>query len=124
MTIYIWLPFKVLGANVFKKALEEKLDLARYFHDEIKKNDCWEIIAPPELSLTVFRFYNKKMDQKELNRINQAIINQVNEKFRTYISGTFINENFVLRNCILSFKTHKQHVDWLLEDLNHAVRVY
>ncbi len=118
----IWLPFKVLGTDVFKTALKEKLDLAKYFHDELKKNDCWEIIAPPELSLTVFRFYDKAMDQDELNRVNQEIITRVNDKFRTHISGTFINDHFVLRDCILSFRTHRKHIDWLLEDLNSAVK--
>ena len=118
----IWLPFKVLGAGVFKTALKEKLFLSKYFQDEIKKKDCWEIIAPPELSLTVFRFYDKQMDKEELNRINQEIINHVNSQLRTYISGTIINGNFVLRDCILSFRTHREHVDWLVEDLNNAVK--
>ncbi len=117
----IWLPFKVLGASVFRRALEEKLDLAHYFHNEIQKNQIWEIIAPPELSLTVFRYYNPQKTVEELNSINRKILDTVNKKFRTNISATVVNGNFVIRNCILSFRTHKEHVDWLIEDLNMAV---
>lgn len=120
----IWLPFKALGANVFRSALQEKLDLAHYFHYELKKSECWDIIAPPELSLTVFRFNKKGMNQDELNRINQELIHRVNDRFRTHISGTVIRDQFVLRDCILSFRTHQKHIDWLLQDLNNAATLF
>ena len=116
----VWLPFKMLGAEVFRKSLDEKLELASYFFQQLLRSGRWEIIAAPELSLTVFRHNNPRQSTDELNRINQQIIEFINQKGRVNLSGTKINNNFVIRNCILSFRTHRQHVDWLLEDLNEA----
>ncbi len=116
----IWLPFKMLGADVFRETLNEKLELAKYFHLKISENVRWEIIAPPELSLTVFRYNNLELTDEALDQINRRIIDNVNDKGRVNLSGTLINNRFVLRNCILSFRTHRKHVDWLLEDLDEA----
>ncbi|MCP3674752.1 MAG: aminotransferase class V-fold PLP-dependent enzyme [Gammaproteobacteria bacterium] len=117
----VWLPFKMLGAGTFKKALEEKLELADYFYDCIEKSGDWEIIAKNDLSLSVFRYNHTNYSVDQLNKINRKIINYVNDKGRTILSGTLIDNNFVIRNCILSFRSHKMHVDWLIDDLNEAL---
>ena len=120
----IWLPFKMLGATAFKDTLQEKLDLADYFFKEISKDKRWKILAEPELSLTVFKFSNENLSMEELNGINKVIIDKVNEKGRANLSGTLINGHFVIRTCILSFRTHKKHVDWLLQDLKQCLVSY
>ena len=117
----VWLPFKMLGAGSFRDALQEKLQLASYFHQKISQSNRWEIIAAPELSLTVFRYNNPRLNVAELNAVNKKIINHVNNKNRAIVSGTIINGNFVIRSCILSFRTHEIHLDRLIEDLNQAL---
>lgn len=117
----VWLPFKILGAQVFRNALNEKLDLANYFYQKLMKEQRWEIVTSPELSLTVFRFSQQDLSIEHLNQINQTIIQTVNDRGRVNLSGTMVDKYFVIRNCILSFRTHRKHVDWLLEDLNEAL---
>lgn len=116
----VWLPFKMLGAEAFRITLNEKFELARYFHQEIVASGRWKIVAVPELSLTVFKYHDHNQSVDRLNKLNQQIIEWVNQKGRVNLSGTLIGECFVIRNCILSFRTHKQHVDWLLDDLDEA----
>jgi aromatic-L-amino-acid decarboxylase len=119
----IWLPFKMLGAEAFRKALTEKIQLSQYFCEKLKQDTVWKIIAEPELSLTVFRYDDINKTIEELNDINQKIINFVNNKGRVNISGTKIDGYFVLRSCILSFRTHESQVTMLLEDLTEAVKI-
>ena len=116
----VWLPFKLLGAEVFRKTLDEKLELANYFYQQLCQDERWEVVTAPELSLTVFRYSNPQKSTDELNSINREIIEHINHKGRVNLSATVINNKFVIRNCILSFRTHRQHVDWLLEDLDNA----
>jgi aromatic-L-amino-acid decarboxylase len=74
----IWLPFKMLGADAFRKALNEKIELAQYFCEKLKQDTIWKIIAEPELSITVFRYDEVGKTIEELNDINQNIISLVN----------------------------------------------
>ncbi|MCL6508184.1 MAG: hypothetical protein K6T59_14300, partial [Bryobacteraceae bacterium] len=46
----LWLPLMVYGLAPFRAALEEKLELARYFHAEVQRLG-YEAGPPPELSV-------------------------------------------------------------------------
>jgi len=118
----VWLPFKLLGVDVFENALNEKLQLAEYFHHTISQFDEWKIIASPELSLTVFRYTAKDKTSQQLDEINRAVLEWVNHKGRVNISGTIIDNSFVIRNCILCFRTHREQLDFLIEDLNLGLK--
>ncbi|MCF6192935.1 MAG: aminotransferase class V-fold PLP-dependent enzyme [Kangiellaceae bacterium] len=117
----IWLPLKMLGANAFREALTEKLELADYFYQKVASNPQWQIVAKPQLSITVFKYSNNSMSIEQQNYINHEIIEYVNTKGRANISGTIIDDYTVIRCCVLSFRTHKIHLDHLLEDLNEAL---
>jgi len=119
----IWLPFKMLGAGAFRKELDEKLDLAQYFHKLLSNIKHWQIIASPELTLTVFRYYNPQFSKEELYAINHDVIDYINNKCSSYLSGTIISGNFVIRCCVLSYRTHKIHLDNLLEELEEGLDV-
>ena len=116
----IWLSLKMMGAAMFRETLEEKLDLAHYLHQQLSADPRWQIIAEPELSLTVFRYHDLQKSDDELNKINQKIMSYINKKARTNISGTRVDGNFVLRSCILSHRTRRLHLDWFIEDLQEA----
>jgi aromatic-L-amino-acid decarboxylase len=117
----VWLPFKMLGANVFKETLNEKLELANYFHEKISQSGRWQIVAAPELTITVFKYSNESLSLVELNKINQSVLEYVNDKGRANLSGTIINDYFVIRCCVLSFRTHQLHLDHLLGDLDEGL---
>ena len=117
----IWLPFKLLGVEAFRKTLQEKLDLAQYFYRKIVEHKSLEIVAAPELTLTVFRYHNNELPLDSLNQMNRQILENINRKGRVNLSATIIDNVFVIRCCILSFRTHKKHVDWLLDDLQGAI---
>lgn len=67
----ILLPFKMLGAEDFRKALTEKIQLAQYFCEKLKQDTAWKIIVEPELSVSVFRYDYVDKTIEELNDINQ-----------------------------------------------------
>jgi aromatic-L-amino-acid/L-tryptophan decarboxylase len=113
----IWLPFKMHGVQAFRTTLQEKLDLAQYFCEQLRLDSRWKIVATPELSLTVFKYSNSQLSKDELNIINRQIIENINRKGRVNLSGTSIAGEFVIRTCVLSFRTHQLQLDQLLEDL-------
>ncbi len=117
----IWLPFKMYGVQAFRQALREKLNLANYFCEQLLLDSRWKVDAHPELSLTVFKYINADLSKDQLNLINRQIIENVNHKGRVNLSGTSIKGEFVIRTCVLSFRTHKLQVDQLLEDLTEQL---
>lgn len=108
----MWLPLKTHGVTPFKAALEEKLVLTTYFRKEVKKLG-FKTGPTPDLSITYF-WYPFAEGQNEKNR---KLMQLCHEDGRVFLSSTKINDKFVIRMAILSFRTHKAEIDKALEML-------
>ncbi len=117
----VWLPVKLHGLAAFRTNLEEKLDLALYATQALKSMPGVEIVAEPQLSIVVFRLVRPGLDPETLNRLNRDVIERVNARQRIHISGTVLAGAFVVRICVLSFRTHVERLEQGLEDIRAAL---
>ena len=126
----VWIPLCLHGARAFREALDEKLALAEYFHAGLVRlrdgGRPIEIVGPPQLSTVAFRV-GRRADEplRHWNRRNAALMAGINERDRVYLSSTTLpvhdGDAFTLRVCVLSFRTHRRHMDAGLEDLEAAL---
>jgi aromatic-L-amino-acid decarboxylase len=114
----LWLPLKLHGVAPFRACLEEKLLLAKYFHQEVHKLG-FECRLEPELSVVVYRYVPKHGDANEFNR---RLLEAVVADGRVFISSTMLEGNYTLRFACLAFRTHLKTVDALLEVLHDQVQ--
>jgi len=101
----VWLPLLLHGTRVFREALQEKLDLARRFHEGIEDDPAIEVPWAPQLSVVAFRLAggDDADDQRFLDRIHRAN--------RVMLSSTMIRGRHLIRACILSHRTHRDRID-------------
>jgi aromatic-L-amino-acid decarboxylase len=117
----VWLPLKMHGIAPFRHNLQEKLDLARWATEELRKIVGLEIVAEPQLSIVAFRLARPGLDTEALNRLNRELLERINARKRVYLSGTTLDGCFTLRICVLSFRTHLDRMQAGLEDIRTAV---
>lgn len=126
----LWLPLKMHGVGAFADALDEKLDLAREAADRIAALPGVRMVTRPELSLFAFRVTVDHLDQAErdahfLDGLNKRIIARVNDRGRVLLTGATVLLDgapaFVIRVCVLSFRTHRDRIHALVEDLGAAI---
>jgi glutamate/tyrosine decarboxylase-like PLP-dependent enzyme len=115
----LWLPLKLFGVAPFRACLEEKLLLARYFHQEIRKIDGFEAGPPPELSVVTYRYVPPDRDA---DAFNKRLVTEVQHDGRVFISSTVLDGNFTLRMAALCFRTHLDRIDTALEVLREKAR--
>lgn len=113
----VWLPMKLHGATTFRRYLDEKLDLAVYIHQRLQDLPEIEILAPPELSILAFALRADGRTIAERNTATQKLMQRINHKQRVYLSGTTLNGVFAIRIAISAYRTHREQVDMLYEDL-------
>ncbi|HKD11408.1 MAG TPA: pyridoxal-dependent decarboxylase, partial [Thermoanaerobaculia bacterium] len=118
----VWLPIEMHGIEPFRTNLDEKLDLALWATEELKKIRDIEILAEPQLSIVAFRLVRPGLDLKGLNALNRGLMDRVNRRKRIYVSGTMLGDIFAIRFCVLSFRTHFERMQNGLEDLRAAVQ--
>lgn len=109
----LWLPLKLHGLAPFRACLEEKLWLARYFRQRVSALG-YEVGPPPDLSVVHFRLGSGTAEAEIANR---RIAQAIQRDGRVFISTTVLNGVFTLRFAALSFRTHREQVDVLLEQL-------
>lgn len=106
----MWLPLKHYGEAPFRACIEEKLLLTQYFKEQILEMG-FELMCEPELSVVAYRYVPENGDANEFNKKLMALMHEDGEIF---ISSTMLNGKYVLRFACLSFRTHLEHVDKLL----------
>ncbi|MDQ3862432.1 MAG: aminotransferase class I/II-fold pyridoxal phosphate-dependent enzyme [Actinomycetota bacterium] len=115
----LWLPLKLAGVAPFRAALEEKLLLARHFHETMRLEDGFEVGAVPDLSIVTFRYLPRRGDPDAFNR---RLIDAVQRDGRVFVSSTMIGGRFTLRMAILSLRTHLDTVEQAIEILREKAK--
>jgi aromatic-L-amino-acid/L-tryptophan decarboxylase len=118
----LWLPIKMHGIAPFRANLDEKLDLALWAADELRRTPGIEILAEPQLSILAFRWCKTKVEDQELNRINRTLMDRINGRKRIFLTGTMLGDRFAIRICVLSFRTHAERMREGMEDIRSAIR--
>jgi len=103
----MWVPLQLHGIKPFVACLDEKLLLTEYFRSKIKKIGF--IISPkPDLSVSYFWYPS---DHINSNIFNKKLLEIMHQDGRVFFSSTIINEKFVIRIAILSFRTKLKTID-------------
>ena len=115
----LWLPLKLAGIAPFRAALEEKLLLARYFHERMRLEDGFEVGPAPDLSIVTFRCLPRRGDP---DVFNGKLINAVQRDGRVFLSSTKNDGQFTLRIAIMSLRTHLDTIDQAIEILREKAK--
>ena len=119
----VWLPLKLHGAAAFRRALDEKLDLAQWAARELHGlAPAIEVVAEPQLSTVAFRLERPGLDTEGLNRLNRALLERINARQHVHLTGTTLGDRFTLRICVVSFRTHMDRMEQCLVDIRASVR--
>ncbi len=113
----VWLPIKMHGIEVFAQALDEKLDLSQWITNQLEQLEGLEILGRPQLTVTAFRVMRPGWSLDESNRATRSLLDAVNRRRRVYLTGTMLDDRFVIRICILSFRTHLDRMVMCYEDI-------
>jgi aromatic-L-amino-acid decarboxylase len=103
----IWLPLVLHGVGAFKDAIEEKLVLTRWAYEELRADSRFEIIDEPQLSVIAFRL---KGEGEASDALNEDLQRRINARGRVFLSSTKLDGRYVIRLCVLSFRTHMDRV--------------
>jgi aromatic-L-amino-acid decarboxylase len=115
----LWLPLQLFGIEAFRDNLREKLELARWAAGEIAATPGFELIDPPQLSVVAFRYLPQRGDADDFNA---RLLRGVNDLGRVHLSSTRSAGRFVLRICVLSFRTHADRVQVAVDDLRRVAQ--
>ena len=116
----VWLSFQLLGKNGFINLIEKDIHLSRLL---VEKMSMYPAIIPfmNSLSITTFSYIPEHIQGKEedhqdyLNDLNKKILQEVQQSGEAFISNAMINGKYLLRACLVNFRTREEDLDILLD---------
>lgn len=102
----LWLPLQLHGIEPFIACLEEKLLLTTYFRKKLVEMG-FNVGPTPDLSVSYFWYPFKKNENEQ----NKLLIDIIHKDGSVFLSSSLINEQFVIRMAILSFRTKLSTID-------------
>ncbi len=115
----LWMPLLLHGLAPFRAALEEKMLLARYFHERLSERPGFEVGPYPDLSVVIFRYRPASGDADLFNR---KLVEAIHRDGRVFLTSTILDGKFTLRLAVVSFRVHLETIDLALEILDQEVR--
>jgi aromatic-L-amino-acid/L-tryptophan decarboxylase len=119
----LWLALMLHGAEAFREALNEKLELASFFYEALSSADtpALDLPGPPQLSTVAFRLPRQPNEPLEdWNGRNLRWFTRINEGGRVFLSKTRLpvadGTAEILRSCALSFRTHRPQINACLDE--------
>jgi glutamate/tyrosine decarboxylase-like PLP-dependent enzyme len=102
----IWLSIKVLGLGWFRDLIHHSCNLIALAQELLVRSGRFEILCPRQLSVVCFRYRpSKNASEPEMERMNQAIFEEIMAGGRAFLSTTRLNGKLALRLCSVNWRT-------------------
>jgi aromatic-L-amino-acid decarboxylase len=120
----VWVSLLAHGWSAYERRIEHDIELARYLHARVVERPEFEPMASePMLSIACFRYVPPELGgvagetdrEGYLNRLNQRLMTEIQLDGRVFPSNAVLNGRFVLRACIVNFRTEAAEMDLLLD---------
>lgn len=119
--VRLWLPLHLHGVDAFRRALDEKLDLATAAYDRLATDPNLTVVASPELSIVAFRCRLPSGSAADEDSATAEVLRRVNAEKRVFLSSTRLDGRYVGRICILNHRTDLARVTEAVEAVSgHA----
>jgi len=118
----VWLSLKLYGAARYRAVIAEKRALALVASERIAAMPHMVIAAQPQLSLLAFHLAWPGSTVAEQNTATRELLERVTQRGRVMLTGCEAGGRFLGRICVLSFRTHAEHIDACVQHLAEEAR--
>lgn len=116
----VWVSLLAHGRRAYAARISHDGALARYLAARVKERPDFELSAPVVLSICCFRYVPPSLPEGPgrdayLDELNARLLTQIQLDGRVFCSNAVLGGRFVLRACIVNFRTEAEDLDALLE---------
>jgi len=116
----IWVSLLAHGRTAYAERISHDAALARYLEARVKESPDFELICPVVLSICCFRYAPQNLPggperEAYLSLLNERLMTEIQLDGRAYCSNAVLDDRFVLRACIVNYRTESADVDALLD---------
>jgi glutamate/tyrosine decarboxylase-like PLP-dependent enzyme len=121
--IKVWISVRYFGTDAIRDAIDRGVELARRLEQRVRETPPLEVVSPAQFGVVCFRVRPGGMSEGgALDALNERVLTRVVGEGRYFISSTRLRGAFLLRACILGYRTAEEDVDGLVRTVAAAAR--
>ena len=114
----VWFILRQIGRSGCEQLMRRNIALSKMLHESAGEHPLLETFAQG-LSISTFRFVPTDLQGKDeadenvrnyLNRLNEELLTELQRGGQVYLSNAVLSGRFVLRACIVNFRTQESDV--------------
>ena len=116
----VWLGLKQVGKDGYVQMISDDIKLAKHLYNLADSNTELQAFTN-NLSVTTFRYFPSDLQLENnnvedyLNELNQELLDRLQISGEAYLSNAIINDTFLLRACVVNFRTTINDIETLPE---------
>ncbi|MGZ4152055.1 MAG: pyridoxal phosphate-dependent decarboxylase family protein, partial [Actinomycetota bacterium] len=115
----VWVSLLAHGWDAYRARISHDAALARYLGDRVTERPEFELACPVGLSICCFRFVPPGLPHGPgtdayLDALNERLMTEVQQDGRVFYSNAILDDRYVLRVCIVNFRTEADDLDAVL----------
>jgi len=103
-SLKLWFVIRYYGVEGLQFHIRRHVELAQNLANLVEKTEAFELVAPVPLNLVCFR-------HTAGDEINQEILRRINQRGKSYLTHTMLNDKYVLRMSIGGTSTEARNVE-------------
>ena len=108
----LWFVIRNFGVKGLQEKLKKHIALATYFKQLIIDDKDFELVTPVNFNLVCFRYKPEDiLCHETLNRMNESLLNAVNDTGKIYLTHTKLKGIYTLRMVTGQTNVEQKHVD-------------
>jgi aromatic-L-amino-acid decarboxylase len=119
----LWFVIRSYGVEGLRAILRRHIELARRAEAGLAAEPDFELLAPARLALFCFRYRPAGLDDvAALDRLNETLLNRLNDSGRLYLTQTRIAGRYAIRFQVGQTNTQARHVAAALDLIRKTAR--
>lgn len=106
----LWFVIREMGVEGIQKKIRSHIAIGKWLKEEVEKHPDFELLAPVPLNTVCFRFCPKEFS-KNLDELNEEVMNRVNKTGKLFFTQTRLNGKFSLRLAFGNTNLKQEHVE-------------
>src|SRR5205823_11729308 len=116
----VWISLLAHGRKAYADRISHDAALARYLAGRVEDRPDFELAASVPLSICCFRYVPPGLPEgagreEYLDALHERLMTEVQLDGRVYFSNAVLSGRFVLRVCLVNFRTEAEDMDAVLD---------
>ena len=118
----LWFALKQIGVDGYRQSIARDVRLAAALRQRLHDAPDFQVVAAGPLSITCFRYCPGALvgNEAALETLNRRVLALVQNAGDVFLTGTELAGRFVLRACVVNFRTTEHDLDVLVDAIRGA----